>query len=167
MITHRQRNKLIHNLFCLGVIGKAVDGVFEVIGGFILFFVNPNQVSWLLWALTAHELSKDPQDLIANLILHSAQHLSPGTKVFAAVFLLWHGAIKIGLVLALWRKQLWAYPTAIAIFVLFVMYQFYRYSHTHSVWLLALSVLDIFVIILTWLEYKRLRRSNKGGETRE
>jgi len=40
---------------------------------------------------------------------------------------------------------------------LFLVYQIYRYSHTHSVWLLALSILDLFVIVLTWLEYQRLR----------
>jgi uncharacterized membrane protein len=87
--------------------------------------------------------------------------------------LLWHGVVKIGLVWALFRKYLWAYPIARVAFGLFLAYQVYRYSHTHSVWLLALSILDIFVIVLTWLEYKRLRssqlfrRSSKRSPNRE
>jgi uncharacterized membrane protein len=69
------------------------------------------------------------------------QQLSTGTKVFAAVFLLWHGVIKVGLVWALLRKQWWAYPLAIVAFGLFLAYQVYRYFHTRSVWLLVLSIL--------------------------
>jgi uncharacterized membrane protein len=139
------------------LIGKAVDGMLEVTGGAILFFVQPSQIKGMLRILMQHELSEDPHDFIANLILHSVQHLSAGTKVFAAFFLLWHGIVKLGLVWALFRKHMWAYPIAIAAFGLFLAYQGYRYSHTHSVWLLALSILDIFIIVLTWLEYKRLR----------
>jgi uncharacterized membrane protein len=35
------------------------------------------------------------------------------------------------------------------IFVLFVVYQIYRYSLTYSVWLLLITLLDIVVIWLT------------------
>jgi uncharacterized membrane protein len=68
--------------------------------------------------------------------------------------------VKIGLVAALMLKLKWAYPAAIAAFTIFLGYQMYRYSHTHSPELLVLSVLDILVIILTWLEYKRLQSSH-------
>jgi uncharacterized membrane protein len=54
-------------------------------------------------------------------------------------------------------KLRWAYPAAIVAFTLFVVYQLYRYSHTHSTALLALSALDAAVIALTWLEYRRLK----------
>jgi len=142
-----------------------VDGLLEVIGGIVLFFVNPEQINGMLRVLTLHELSEDPHDVLANLLLHSVQNLSAGTKAFAAFFLLWHGVVKIGLVWALFRKYLWAYPFAIVAFGLFLAYQVYRYSHTHSVWLLALSILDLFVIVLTWLEYKRLRSSQHFRRT--
>ncbi|GBL44844.1 probable membrane protein YPO2961 [Sulfuriferula multivorans] len=159
-MTVRSRNQIVHTLFDIGVISKAVDGVLEIIGGILLFFVNPAQIHGLLRALTQHELSEDPHDLIAGLIMRSVQHLSMGTEAFAAVFLLWHGAVKIGVVWALWQKKFWAYPIAIVAFGLFLIYQVYRYSLTHSVWLLVLSFLDLFVIILTWLEYRRLRSSH-------
>lgn len=151
------KDKTVHILFDISLIGKAVDGLLEVIGGIVLFFVNPEQINGMLRVLTQHELSEDRHDVLANLLLHSVQNLSADTKVFAALFLLWHGVVKIGLVWALFRKHLWAYPIAIVAFGLFLAYQVYRYSHTHSVWLLALSILDLFVIVLTWLEYKRLR----------
>lgn len=153
------RDKTVHILFDISLIGKAVDGVLEVIGGAVLFFVNPGQINGMLRIFTQHELGEDPHDVLANILLHSAQHLTSGTKVFAAFFLLWHGVVKVGLVWALFRRHLWAYPVAILAFGLFLVYQVYRYSHSHSVWLLALSILDLFVIVLTWLEYHRLRIS--------
>jgi uncharacterized membrane protein len=153
------RDKTVHILFDISLIGKAVDGMLEVIGGVVLFFVNTDQINGILRVFTLHELNEDPHDFLANFLLHSAQHLSTDTKIFAAFFLLWHGVVKVGLVWALFRKHLWAYPIAIVAFGLFLMYQVYRYSHTHSVWLLALSILDLFVIVFTWLEYKRLRKS--------
>lgn len=159
------RDKTVHILFDISLIGKAVDGVLEVIGGVVLFFVNPDQINEILRVLTQHELSEDSHDVLANLLLHSVQNLSTGTEVFAAFFLLWHGVVKVGLVWALFRRHLWAYPIAIVAFGLFLAYQVYRYSHTRSVWLLALSILDLFVIVLTWLEYKRLRTSQKFRKT--
>jgi uncharacterized membrane protein len=155
----KNSDKTVHFLFDIGLIGKAVDGVLEVIGGVVLYLVNPGQINGMLRIFTRHELGEDPHDILANFLLHSAQHFSSDTKVFASLFLLWHGAIKVGLVWALFRKHLWAYPVAILAFGLFLAYQLYRYSHTHSVWLLALSILDLFVIAITWLEYNRLRAS--------
>ncbi len=148
---------MVHILFVIALIGKAVDGLLEIGGGIILLFVRPDQISSLVRLLTQHELSEDPTDLVAGLLRRSVRHLSIDTMHFAVLFLVFHGVIKVGLVAAILRKRLWAYPTAIVAFSLFVAYQFYRYSLTHSVWLIALSVLDVFVVILTWLEFKRLR----------
>ncbi len=155
------RNRVIRGLFNVSVIGKAVDGLLEIAGGLLLFFVNPEQLNWIVQVVTQHELSEDPHDVLAGFFLRSVQQLSTATRIFDAVFLVWHGAVKVGLVWALLRKQWWAYPLAIVAFGLFLVYQLYRYSHTRSVWLLALSILDLFVIVLTWLEYKRLRTSHE------
>jgi len=155
------RNRVIHVLFDISVIGKALDGFLEIAGGFLLFSVNPEQLNWIVRIVTQHELSEDPHDVLAGFLVRSMQQLSAGARVFAAVFLLWHGAVKVALVWALLRKQWWAYPLAIVAFGLFLAYQLYRYLHTRSVWLLALSILDLFVIVVTWLEYKRLRTSHE------
>lgn len=156
----RQRNKTIHHLFDLSLMVKAVDGVLEVVGGILLLFMSPDRINGMLRALTQHELSEDPHDRLARLLVHAIQQLSASTTIFAAFFLLWHGVVKVGLVWALMRKQWWAYPVAIVAFGLFLAYQLYRFAHTRSVWLVALSVLDAFVIGITWLEYNRVRASH-------
>jgi uncharacterized membrane protein len=151
---------VVHVLFLIGVIAKGVDGLLEIVGGLILFVVTPAQIQSLAQSLTMHELSRDPNDLIATYIVNSAGSLSAGTQRFAAIYLLWHSAVKIVLVAALLRRREWGYFAGIAAFSLFLVYQIYRYLHTRSPELLALSVLDVFVIILTWLEYQRLRATN-------
>ena len=41
------RNRMIHLLFDISVIGKAVDGLLEIAGGFLLFFMIPsNSTGW-------------------------------------------------------------------------------------------------------------------------
>jgi len=151
------RSRNVHLLFTIGLFGKAVDGVLEIVGGVALLVVTRAQFTGWLRLLLHHELTQDPDDLLANWLLHTAGRFSANTQAFAALFLLWHGAVKVVLVWALWRRLLWAYPIAMAAFAAFVAYQLYRFTHTHSPWLLALSVIDVGVIVLTWLEYKHLK----------
>ena len=110
--------------------------------------------------LTQHELSEDPHDLVARYVLHRTQHLAAGAKAFAAVYLLWHGVVKVALVTALLLKRHWAYPAAIVAFALFLTYQLYRFSLTSSPELLVLSAFDVMVIVFTYLEYRRLRATH-------
>ena len=150
------RGRIAHVLFDISVISKGVDGALETIGGVLLFFMSSSQIHTVVRVLTQHELSEDPHDLVATYLLNSTQTLTHGAQAFAGIYLLWHGIVKVALVTLLLLKRRWAYPTAIFAFVLFLAYQLYRYSHTHSPELLVLSVLDVVVIGLTWLEYKRL-----------
>ena len=53
-------DRTVHILFDIGLIGKAVDGMLEIIGGIALFVVNPGQIDGLLRMITLHELGKDP-----------------------------------------------------------------------------------------------------------
>jgi len=147
----------IHLFFNLSVIAKGIDGALEIVGGILLFFISPDRISAVIRALTQHELSEDPRDLVATYLLNSTHSLTKGVTMFAAAYLLWHGMVKAGLVAGLLLKRRWAYPAAVFAFLLFVVYQLYRYMHTHSSSLLALSFVDVLVIILTWLEYKRLK----------
>jgi len=161
-----EESRLVHLLFDISVFVKGIDGIFEIFGGLLLFFVSPDQIYSILRVLTLHELSEDPKDLVANFLLNSARHLTAETKHFAAIYLLWHGAVKAGLVAALFFKKRWAYPAAIAAFLLFLVYQLYRYMHTASPALLVLSVLDVFIIVLTWLEFRRLESIHGFSSTR-
>ena len=79
------------------------------------------------------------------------------TRNFTAVYLLSHGVIKLGLIIGLLRERLGSYPVATAIFGLFIVYQLFRFSLTHSLWLVVITAVDVLVIGLTWHEYRYLR----------
>lgn len=155
---HSGRDRVVHILFLIGVLAKAVDGVLEILGGLFLLFVGPARLHRWLADLTQHELSENPSDVVARLLLGVQAQLTERTRIFATVYLIVHGLIKVGLVIAMLHRQLWAFPTAIIIFALFIIYQLYRYTITGALWLVVLSIVDLIVIVLIWLEYRQLRR---------
>jgi len=149
--------------FKIGLVLKGLDGVLEVIGGLLLLFVSPNSIQHLVRALTAHELSEDPHDLVARYLLHTTAQLSHGTTLFGAIYLLSHGLSKIVLVALVLRDKLWAYPWLIALLLAFIAYQLYQITAVHfSAGLAALTVFDAFLVWLTWREY-RAKRGRQGG----
>lgn len=147
-----------HAAFEVGIFLKGLNGAAEIVGGLLLYLVPSSAITHALARATQHELSEDPSDFIATHLLRLANQFSASTQLFAAAYLLIHGVVKVGLVWALYRRNLWAYPAAIATFAAFVVYQMYRYFVSHSVAMLALTVLDAVIIVLTWIEYRRLRR---------
>ena len=148
----------IHLIFEVNLFLKGAFAIFEIIGGILAYVIPQVFILGLVSTLTQHELAEDPRDLVANYLLHAAQHLSVGAQHFAALYLLSHGAIKLWLIVGLLRERLWYYPTAMVVFGLFIVYQLYRFSFTHSASLLFITALDVVVIALTWHEYGYLRR---------
>ena len=153
-VTGETSPQLVHRLFAASVLIKGVDGVLETIGGILFMFVSPKALSSLVISFTAHELSEDPDDWLATSLRHAVHNLSSDTKLFVSVYLVAHGLIKVFLVAGLLRKKLWAYPAALWFLGIFILYQLYQFSHTHSPGLLALSAFDIFVASLVRLEYR-------------
>ena len=102
--------------------------------------------------------------LVAQL-LHTTQMLANGGKTFASVYLITHGLSKVVLVIALWLNKLWAYPLTMVVFAIFCVYQMHRYTRTHSIWLVLLTIFDLFLIYLTWREYTQKKRArDERGE---
>lgn len=145
-------------LFLVGICLKGLDGAVELAAGAALLIVSPQFIVHAARFLTQDEITEDPRDLVANALRHAAAHMSFATEHFLAIYLLVHGVIKFGLVWALLARVLIAYPLAILIFAGFIAYQTYRFTHTHSLGLLALSAFDFLVIVLVWLEYRVLQR---------
>lgn len=144
-------------LFYVGIIFKGLDGVLELIGGTLLLFVAPDKIKQLAILITQPELTDDPNDFIATHILRGAAELTGHVVLFTAFYLLAHGIVKVVLVAALLREKLWAYPWMIVVLIIFILYQFYQLAVTPSVGLVALTLFDILIVVLTWHEYRRHR----------
>jgi uncharacterized membrane protein len=149
--------------FKVGLVLKGLDGILEVAGGILLLFLSPQAIQHLARVLTAHELSEDPHDLIARSLLHTTAHLSHGTTVFGAIYLLSHGIAKIVLVALVLKDKLWAYPWLIGLLLAFIAYQLYRITVVHfSIGLTLLTVFDAFLVWLTWREYRSKRAQQQA-----
>ncbi len=148
--------KNIRLFFDVSLWAKGADAVVEMIGGAAAFFVTQPAVLRLVEWVTRDEFAEDPHDRVANALLQAAQNLSVGTEHFIAAYLFAHGVLKLWLIVGLLRKRLWYYPVALVVFGLFIAYQGYRYWFTHSAWLIAVTVLDLVVIVLTWHEWRYL-----------
>jgi uncharacterized membrane protein len=149
--------------FRVGITLKGIDGVLEIIGGLLLWFIHPSAMSAIARVLSQHELSRDPQDFIAAHILRASETLLTSNRPFASLHLLSHGATKAVLVVSLWMNLLWAYPLTIFVLAAFSAYQMYQYSHTHSIAMLLLTIFDVVLIYLTWREWREQKalRANR------
>jgi len=144
--------------FRISVTLKGLDGALETVGGLVLLFVRPATINHLARTLTQHELSQDPNDYIARHVLRYSGHLTHGTALFAAVYLLIHGLAKVVLVVAVLREEVWAYPGIIVLLIAFIAYQLYDLIAVHvTVGLTLLTIFDAFVVWLTWREWKARR----------
>lgn len=155
--------KNVHVAFEISLLFKGAFSLVEIAASIFAFFVTRQFLLDLVNAFTQMELTEDPHDFVANYLLHAAQGLSVSSQHFTAFYLLSHGVIKLWLLIGLWRKKLGYYPAAIAVFSMFILYQVYRYSLTHSLLLLLITALDVVVIGLTGVEYQYLRRILPNG----
>lgn len=158
--------ELLRDAFRTGIAMKGADGLLEAIGGVLVWFIKPSAMSHALRALSLHELSRDPHDFIGIHLLHISEKLAHGDPRFASIYLLTHGLLKMALAVALWLNKLWAYPLAIGVFSAFAAYQIYRFSHTHSIALLILTIFDAVIIWMTWKEYRVQEAENEGSIAR-
>jgi uncharacterized membrane protein len=149
---------ILHSSFEISLVVKGIFAFFEIAAGVALYSVDRNFLTNLILSTFHNELQTDPHDFIVNMLLHAAQALSVSTQLFIFIYLLASGLTKIVLIAGLLRGKLGYYPAAIVVFLLFVVYQLYRYILTHGLWLVILTLVDLVVICLTWREYKDMQR---------
>ncbi len=151
------RERILDLVFLLGVLFKGLDGLVELVVGVVLLFVTPAKLQHAAARATSGELAEDPHDLIANLIVHGAAHLQHGSIVFAAVYLLVHGIVKLAIVVALLIGSRRIYPWAMAALGAFLIFQVYELVTRPSIGVAILTAFDAVIIWLTWREWRRGR----------
>jgi uncharacterized membrane protein len=147
----------LHRAFEIAILIKGVDGLLETIGGLLLISIPLHSLNDFVAFLIEKELATDPADWIVSVLDHASTAISTDTRRFASVYLISHGLVKLLLVFALWREKRWAFPVALVFMAAFVAYQLYRFTHTHSLWLLVFASIDVVVAWLVWREYKAVR----------
>ena len=78
--------------------------------------------------------------------------------------MLLHGITKLAMVWLFLKKKLWAYPLAMAVFGLLIIYEIYSYIHSQSLLVLLIVIIDAAIIFMIILEYKRLKTEKASNE---
>ncbi len=150
-------SRFLHAAFEAGLLLKGLFAGAETLLGALLYFVANERILALVRWLTAHEITEDPQDRVAGFLMHAVQGFSVSTQDFYATYLIGHGVLKLVVVALLARGILWAYPLAVVVLGGFILYQAHRYVMHPGIGLVLLSLLDLAVIVLTVIEYRRLK----------
>ncbi len=154
----------IHKVFDFTLLLKGAHAAIEMLGGVLLYITDARHLLGIAEFLTAGEIREDPHDSIANYLLHLAQVFGATDRAFAAFYLLTHGIVNGLIVVALWREEIWAYPISFAALGAFIAYQFYLLAFGFSWWVLAITVLDLFVLVLVGHEYGVLKKRRAAAQ---
>ena len=129
-------------------------GTLKGIFGLVVLRLIKLDTAHIFYTLMAHELLEDPHDIFISTVGPLVEKISSHSNYFLAAYLMFWAAIDIFLSVSLLRNKLWAYNVAFAVIGLFVLYEIYRFSHTHSVVLAVVILIDIAIL---WF-IKRERR---------
>ncbi len=156
-----RETKTLHNFFEIGIFIKFINGIFEIIAGMILFFVSSKQIIAFFQMIFQHELTHDPGDFVASIIIGSVNHLSVKAKLFGVIYLIAHGIVNVGLFSLLSSRKLWAYPLAGFALIFIGLYEISIFFRTHSYVLFSLIIVDLIIILLLRFEYLRVIKLNR------
>jgi uncharacterized membrane protein len=141
----------LHQLFIVSVIVKGVHAVIELAGGIALYLFSTGTIAAWLWQAGQ---SNDWIERFANSFSTKEHH-------FYAFYLVSHGVVNGLIVAGLLMRTRWAYQATFIVLTLFIAYQAYRYSYTHDIGLIVISVIDLIVMALAWNEYRLFKRHLK------
>lgn len=136
---------------------KGLVSLGEVLVGIVILFVSPSYlVGWII-SSSQNELVEEPSDFIATHSLAIAHQFATTSAVIIALYLLSRGIIKLGLVAALLKGWLWAYPASLIVLGLFIIYQSYEFVIGRSPLIAAITLFDLVVVYFIWREYRIVR----------
>lgn len=141
----------LDTVFKVSIILKGLDALVEIIGGVLLLFVTPSAIN----------------HFVATFLGHSAEHFTADSILLGAIYLLSHGLIKLFIIINVLRDKYWAYPVLIVVLLASSIYQTIDIINHHSIFITLLTIFDLFVIVITWLEWQKKRRTRLKPASKE
>jgi len=148
-----------HELFRIGILIKAADGIIEAVAGAFIYFANYTTVNAVLFSVFHDEIAESPHDLFWGYLISEWHRFLLSSHAFWGLLFMAHGIVKLALSIALLKNQLWAYPTAAAVFTLFVGYEIYSLLNQPSIFLFLITIFDAAVVALILHEYKNIKKA--------
>ncbi len=150
-----REHDLTHKLFLVTLIAKGVIGLGQLSVSASLALGLFDRMPALLQRLASGELAEDPTDFVAGRVLAMLDGLPTAHSDFYAIYFAAHGLLHVAVVAMLLKGWLWAYPTGIVMLVAFIAYQMSEWMAVGGPMLLVLSAVDVLVIALTVIEWRR------------
>lgn len=152
--------KLESKLFKCGMWWRIFYGIARTFFGLVLFRFIDIPFSDLLHTVMSHELDEDPSSIVFHFF-NSFFQTHPFTVThFIAIYLIFWGVVDVVLSINLLMHKRWAFPVSLYLILFFVLYEIFRFFHTHSFVLLSVIVVDIFIFWFILREYKKVKRNN-------
>ncbi len=153
--------------FNLALLLRGIGGAFEVLVALLVLFIPPSLVLTMAEFVTGGELSQDPSDPIANVLVSAAHSFAIHSHYLLALYVAVHGTIKILLVVGIFAGKRIAYPLFMIAIAFFGTYEAYLgFARQHTL-LQVLAVFDVVLFFLTMHEYRQRyprRVENEAGK---
>ena len=148
-----RRAPLLHYAYLVVILIKGFDGAMEALAGLIIAVTGPERLYEWVIRLTAPELTGHHPALHA--IRNGATRLEESSHRFVIFYLLVHGLLKLGVVIALLRGGgRWVFPAASLILTGFIAYMSWRLTIHWSDWLLGFALFDLLTLTLVLNEWR-------------
>ena len=153
-----KRLPLLHYAYLAAILVKGVDGALEALAGMIIAITGPERVYEWVIRITAPELTGHHPALHA--IRSGATRLAESSHEFVIFYLLVHGVLKLGVVVALLRGGgRLVFPAASLILGAFVVYMGSELARHWSGWVLSFLLFDLLTLLLVLNEWRNVSRN--------
>lgn len=157
----KNKEELLDVSFNAMLLGKSIFAFVEFLSGLLLIFIPLDLIKSTIQHLAA-SIAFAP---LSSMITNAGERLTSDATLFAVIYLLLHGALKLVTLALLWRKILWSYPLSIVLLVGFITYQMFEFFNHGAISMLVLCVVDLMMIALTLLEYRKLKAQLSMGQS--
>lgn len=157
----KNKEELLDVSFNAMLLGKSIFAFVEFLSGLLLIFIPLDLIKSTIQHLAA-SIAFAP---LSSMITNAGERLTSDATLFAVIYLLLHGALKLVTLALLWRKILSSYPLSIVLLVGFITYQMFEFFNHGAISILVLCVVDLVMIALTLLEYRKLKVQLSKGQS--
>lgn len=157
----KNKEELLDVSFNAMLLGKSIFAFVEFFSGLLLIFIPLDLIKSTIQHLAA-SIAFAP---LSSMITNAGERVTSDATLFAVIYLLLHGALKLVTLALLWRKILWSYPLSIVLLLGFITYQMFEFFNHGTISMLVLCVVDLVMITLTLLEYRKLKAQLSKGQS--
>jgi uncharacterized membrane protein len=148
-----EQEREIYLLFKGSLFLKGAISFFEIVFGTVALFIPVSAITTFAGFITQDEINEDPGNFLANHILSAAHLITTLGTVYIGLYLISRGLLKLGLIIALFKNKLWAYPWSLAVLGTFMIFQIYEIIKAHSLAVIIITLFDCVVMYSIWKEW--------------